>query len=525
MRKRRSVPAEASISRRRLLQAGTVIPIAIGSAQAAAAAAAESGPEVYTRLGVKPFINCTATLTINGGSLMLPEVISAMEQAAHFHVRLDELMEKAGDRLAELLQVGWGLITSGTAAALTHATAGCLAGTDPEKIQRLPNLDGMKNEVIIPRESRNGYDHAIRALGVRVVEVNSVEELRAAINPRTAMVELLGNHFGQAALDLKDVAPIARAAGIPILVDAAADYLIVPNPYIAKGADLVAYSGGKIIRGPQGAGLLVGRRDLVRAAWANSAPHHAFGRGMKVTKEEIVGMLRAVEAWRTDHDLQADFEKWKSWHSHIAGRITEVPGVQAEAQGPIRGGPFPTLKISWDPERIALTAGEVGRLLLNGEPRIMTQAAGESHSFLLRPVAMKAGEYEVVARRLHEIFVAAPKKGPKRILRQPSRSLAGTWEMDIDYETGSARHQLVLAVNGNIISGAHTGWAYQGDIEGEIDGDRVRFRSTLPADGNVLTYSFEGAVSTSELSGRVQIGDYGSGKWRARLLSDRAAPK
>src|SRR5262249_42178499 len=134
-----------SISRRRLLQAGAVIPGAIGGGQASAAAP-EIGAEVYTRLGVKPFINCTATLTTNGGALMLPEVISAMEQAAHFHVRLDELMEKAGDRLAELLQVGWGLITSGTAAALTHATAGCLAGTDPEKIQRLPNLDGMKNE-------------------------------------------------------------------------------------------------------------------------------------------------------------------------------------------------------------------------------------------------------------------------------------------------------------------------------------------------------------------------------------------
>ena len=289
---RRSIPAEAFISRRRLFQAGTVIAGAMGNEQAAAAPA-EPGTEVYTRLGVEPFINCTATLTINGGSLMLPEVISAMEQAAHFHVKLDELMEKAGDRIAELLQVGWGLITSGTAAALTHATAGCLAGADPEKIQRLPNLDGLKSEVIIPRESRNGYDHAIRALGVKVVEVNSVDELRAAINPRTAMVELLGNHFGKAALDLKEVAPVARAAGIPILVDAAADYLIVPNPYIAQGADLVAYSGGKIIRGPQGAGLLVGRRDLVRAAWANSSPHHSFGRAMKVTKEEIVGMLRA----------------------------------------------------------------------------------------------------------------------------------------------------------------------------------------------------------------------------------------
>ena len=238
------------ISRRRLFQSGGLAAAGIaGFESSAAAPAAGPNPEVYTRIGVRPFINCTATLTINGGSLMLPEVIAAMEQASHFHVNLDELMEKAGTRLAELLQVPGALVTAGAAAALTHATAGVLAGTDPERIQRLPNLEGLKNEVIIPRESRNAYDHAVRTLGVTVIEVNSPQELRAAISPHTAMIELLGNYFGKADLDLKDIAPIARAAGIPILVDAAADYLIVPNPYIAQGADLVAYSGGKIIRG------------------------------------------------------------------------------------------------------------------------------------------------------------------------------------------------------------------------------------------------------------------------------------
>ena len=171
--------------------------------------------------------------------------------------------------------------------------------------------------MIMPRESRVVYDHAVRTLGVKIIEVNSPEELQAAIGPRTAMIEILGQHFGSAKLDLKDVAPIARKAGMPILVDAAADYLIVPNPYLALGADLVAYSGGKIIRGPQTAGLLVGREDLVRAAWANSAPHHAFGRAIKVSKEEIVGMLRAVEIWRTERDIQADFQEWESWYAHI----------------------------------------------------------------------------------------------------------------------------------------------------------------------------------------------------------------
>ena len=504
------------ITRRRLFQSGGLAAAGIvGGGPASSEPTSAPSPEVYTRIGVRPFINCTATLTINGGSLTLPEVIDAMEQAAHFHVNLDELMERAGARLAELLHVEWGMVTAGTAAALTHATAGVLAGTDPEKIQRLPNLAGLKNEVIIPRESRNAYDHAVRTLGVTVIEVNTPEELRGAISPHTALIELLGSHFGKASLDLKDIAPIARAAGIPILVDAAADYLIVPNPYLAQGADLVAYSGGKIIRGPQGAGLLLGRRDLVRAAWANSAPHHAFGRALKVTKEEVIGMLGAVEAWGTDRDLTADFRTWESWYAHIADRITKVPGVRAQVNGPVRGGPFPTLNISWDPERVSLTAGEVGRLLADGEPRIMTQAEGEGHAFLLRPVAMKPGEYEIVARRLYEVFSSAGKNETPTPAA-PSVNLTGTWDVDIHYEVGSARHRLFLAADGNRVAGTHTGWAYQGDVKGEIDGDRVKLRSTVPADGNTLTFVFNGSANGQELSGDVRIGEYGSAKWRAR---------
>lgn len=213
------------------------------------------------------------------------------------------------------LQVGWGIVTAGAASSLMFATAGCLAGTDPERIQRLPNLEGIRNEVIMPRESRNVYDHAIRNLGVKMIEVDTADELRNAISPHTAMIAVFGQYFGSAKLDLMDVAPIARKAGIPVLVDAAADYLIVPNPYIALGADMVAYSGGKIIRGPQTAGLLVGQHDLIRVAWANSAPHHSFGRTGKVSKEEIVGMLRAVEVWRKERDIRADMKLWESWYA------------------------------------------------------------------------------------------------------------------------------------------------------------------------------------------------------------------
>ncbi len=513
----RSKPNRAGISRRDVLCTGGIAAAGLaaeGSIHAAPARTA--GPEVYTRIGVQPFINCTATYTINGGSAMLPEVIATIEQASHYHVNLDELMEKVGDRLAQLLQVEWGIVTAGAASALTHATAGCIAGADPEKMQRLPNLDGLKNEVIMPRESRNPYDHAVRTLGVKVIEVNSPGELEAAIGPRTALIELLGNHFGGAKLDLKDIAPIARKAGVPILVDAAADYLIVPNPYLALGAGLVAYSGGKIIRGPQTAGLLVGRRDLVRAAWANSAPHHAFGRALKVSKEEIVGMLRAVEVWRTERDVQADFREWQSWYEHITEQITRVPGVRAEVRGPARGGPFPILNVSWDPETIGLTAGEIGRQLLDGKPRIMSHAEGEGHAFPIRPVAMNPGEYKIVARRLYDIFRSAPKGGPARAEPvAPVIDISGTWDVDIDYEVGSARHRLVVTAKGNEVSGSHQGWAYHGDLRGKIDGARVELRSSLLAEGTRLSYAFRGSVAGDAIAGTVDLGEYGRGRWRA----------
>lgn len=505
------------ISRRNVFRKTGILAAGVAVPGGSAVSATSAGPEVYTRIGVRPFINCTATYTINGGSATLPEVIATIEQASRYHVNLDELMEKAGDRLAEMLEVPWGMVTAGAAAALTHAVAGCIAGTDPEKMQQLPDLDGLKNEVIMPRESRVAYDHALRTVGVKIIEVDSSQELQAAINSRTALIEILGNHFGAAKLDLKDVAPIARKAGVPILVDAAADYLIVPNPYLALGADLVAYSGGKIIRGPQTAGLLVGRRDLVRAAWANSAPHHAFGRALKVSKEEIVGMVRAVEVWRKERDVQADFREWESWYAFIREQITQVPGVRAEVHGPVRGGPFPTLNVSWDPAKVGLTAGEVGRKLLDGEPRIMTHAEGDSHSFLIRPVAMKPGEYKIVARRLAEVLRSAPTAlKSKAPASPPSADISGVWDAEIQYEVGSARHRLFLTTAGNTVSGSHSGWKFQGDLKGTVDGSRVELRSSLPAHGTRLAYRFAGTLEGEQMTGEVTLGEYGRARWHAR---------
>jgi D-glucosaminate-6-phosphate ammonia-lyase len=504
------------IKRRDVFRAGGVAALIAAAPVDPASAATAPTPDVYLRLGVRPFINTTATLTINGGSRTLPEVIAAIEQASHYHVNLDELMEKAGARLAELLKVEWGIVTSGAAAALSHATAACIAGADPEKMQQLPDLRRLKNQVVMPRESRNVYDHATRTLGVEIIEVNSAGELESALGPRTAMIQILGSHFGSQRFGLAEVAPIAKRAGVPILVDAAADYLVVPNPYIALGADLVAYSGGKILRGPQTAGLLLGRKDLVRAAWANSAPHHAFGRAMKVSKEEVVGMVVAVDTFVTKRNMETEFREWESWYTHISERITQVPGVKTQVRGPQRGGPFPTLTVSWDPLQVGLTAEEVGRLLLEGEPRIMSHASGDGYSFPIRPVAMRPDDYKIVADRLTQIFRSAPKGIKKSEPAAPSAEIAGRWDVSVQYESGSAEHKLFLTTNGNKVSGTHIGWAFEGELRGAVDGDRVDLHTALPVGGQRLTYGFSGRVAGDTMSGDLDLGEYGHARWTAR---------
>ena len=481
---------------------------------AGARATAEPSPEVYARIGAKHFINCTATVTINGGSRLLPEVIESVEHASHYHVNLDQLMEAAGKRIASLLDVPWAMVSSGAAGALAHAAAACVAGTDPERMQQLPSLEGLRDEAIMPKSSRNAYDHAVRMVGLKAIEVDSVKELKAKIGPNTALVTVLGNRFDKIPVGLEEVVPVAREHGVPVLVDAAADILVTPDPYLAAGADLVAYSGGKILRGPQTAGLLLGREDLVRAAFANSAPHHAFGRPMKVSKEEIVGMTVAVESWVKRRDIEAEYEEWKRWFAHIAGRVTRVRGVSAEARGPTRGGPFPTLTVSWDPQQIGLTAGELHDILLSGDPAIQTHAAGGGHEFRLRPVALREGEYEVVADRLVEVFRRAP--GPKhRGLAEPTFELSGRWDVEVKYYVGEARHFLYLEADGNRVLGTHHGTLVSGPVKGVVEGDSVQLSSVLPIEGSKLPYRFSGRFDGKRIEGELDLGEYPDATWSA----------
>lgn len=259
------------ISRRKLLQSGTamagasLLPVQRVAMAAPASSHLQIGPGIYESIGVVPVINCRGTFTIISGSQSLPEVKKAMEEASRHYVHMDELMNAVGARLAELTKAEWGIVTAGCAAALTNATLACIAGTNPERMQRIPKLEGLKNEVIIPKHSRNVYDHAVRMPGVDIIEVNTAEELQASINPRTALIMIMSSPRADSGpLSTENICKVARTRGVPVIVDAAAEILTIPNKHLGRGATMVAYSGGKVLRGPQCAGLLLGQKIFCR---------------------------------------------------------------------------------------------------------------------------------------------------------------------------------------------------------------------------------------------------------------------
>lgn len=364
-------------SRRGLFRAGALVGAAQTLAGKLAAAQLEITSRLYESIGVKPLINSRGTFTIITGSQTLVEVKRAMDEASRHLVQMDELMDGAGKRLAELTGAEWGIVTNGCCAAIAHCTCAAIAGNNPERMQQLPDLTGLKNEVIIPAYSRNVYDHAVRMVGVKIVEVREPARLEAAFNDRTAMVYILGGPGDDGPLGTRVMAEAARRRGVPVLVDAAAEVLTIkPNVHLERGATAVAYSGGRRIRGPQAAGLLLGEKEWLQAAWANSAPHHAYGRAMKVGKQEIMGMLAAVEAW-IKRDRQAGWKGWEARLAHIAGRDQKVSGVTAKISQPgaSLSNQFPRLTIEWDGAAPGITGTELSKTLPDTEPRIVTTGA------------------------------------------------------------------------------------------------------------------------------------------------------
>jgi L-seryl-tRNA(Ser) seleniumtransferase len=325
-------------------------------------------------------------------------------------------------------------------------------------------------------------------------------------------------------LTLDDIVRLAKPKNVPVLVDAAAELLTIPNVHLQRGATLVGYSGGKCIRGPQCAGLLLGRKDLVQAAWVESAPHHGPGRAMKVGKEEAIGMLMAVEMWlKRDH--KAEYNQWLEWMNHISKRVSQIDGVHAEVREP-RGlsNHTPGLSVRWDAAKLGVTGEEVSDILYNGEPRIAlngggfgrNRAAGSETGVSITAYMMSPGEERIVADRLHAVLSNPPKK-QKEPPKTPATDLTGEWDVHIQYAASTSNHRLYLKQDGNRIVGAHQGDFVTSDLAGMIDGDAVRLHSSYTEEhGDDLSYTFSGKVDGDTMSGPLSLGEYLGATWTGK---------
>jgi L-seryl-tRNA(Ser) seleniumtransferase len=370
--------------------------------------------DLLSELGVRSFINAAGTYTVLTASLMHPEVIAAMNQAAARFVRLSELQDAAGRRLAELIGCEAAMVTSGAAAALTIGTAACLTGSDAQAIRQLPDLTGLKNEVIIQKSHRYMYDHAIRNCGVRFVEIETAAELERAISERTAMMLFFNDNEPKGQIKAAEFAALGKKHNIPTFNDAAAD--VPPTEHLSKytkmGFDLVAFSGGKGMRGPQNAGLLLGRRDLIEAAKLNCSPNSdSIGRGFKASKEVIVGMLAAVELY-LKRDVAAEENEWKRRVRLLAESVADVANLRAEIFTPPIANHVPHLMLTWYRDRLGFSAEEARQRLRDGEPSIEAvpaysfEPSGPGEELRFGVWMMQPGEAEIVARRLREVFRA-----------------------------------------------------------------------------------------------------------------------
>ena len=518
----------AGFSRRDLFQRGGLLLAAQalgGSVRQALAAPLELGVDMYRSIGVRTLINAKGTFTIITGSETLPEVKQAMDRASRSFVHMDELMDGVSQRLADLTGAEWGIVTAGCCAAITHFTAAAIAGGNPERMQKLPDLTGLKNEAILPAYSHNVYDHAIRMLGVKLVLVHDKTELEAAFNERTALVYILGGPGDDGPLGTRVVAEAARRRNVPVLVDAAAEILTIkPNVHLERGAHAVAYSGGKCIRGPQAAGLLLGEKKLLQGAWINSAPHHAFGRSVKVGKEEIMGMLAAVEMW-VKRDHKAEWAQWEGWLDHIAASVKRVDGVTTRVTQPSAdlSNRTPELHIEWDGARLGITGQEVSKIVLDTDPRIVvarasgTRPGNMTSSIGIVPYQMMPGDEKVVADRLYALLSKPPHmEEPPAPPSAPPAPVAGQWDLHMDFVYGSANHTLMLEQDGGKLVGTHRGEFASGDLSGTVAGNTVRFQSSLPTEGVRVSFQFSGKAEGALMSGNVALGEYGEARWTAR---------
>lgn len=365
--------------------------------------------DVYKELGVTTVINGEGTMTVLGGSLMRPEVEAVMALAGRHFVSIPDLEVAAGKRIAEILKLPADyavVVTSGAAAAMQSGLAGILTGNDPKFIEQLPDLTGMKSEVLIQKSHRNPFDHQLRSTGVKLVVVESADDVKRAIGPQTAMMHFSNFANDEGQIKVEEWLKLAHDHQIPAFIDAAADTPPVSHlwDYANMGYDLICFSGGKAIRGPQCAGMLIGKKDLVANALLNNSPHEdTLGRSQKVGKEEIVGMVKALECYLNE-DHEALNTEWQRRLDLIAAKVKSVPGVTTDFPAPTIANHVPHLHITWDQRQIAITPKDAGAILKKSDPPIILSTSEQGlsmNSFMLQP-----GEDRIIADQLTLLFKA-----------------------------------------------------------------------------------------------------------------------
>ena len=365
--------------------------------------------QAYQRLGVKPIINAAGSVTKYGGTKTRPEVLEVMAGAARIMVNVEELNRKAGEEIARLTGAEAGFVSSGAAGGLVLQAAACIAGRDPVKMRQLPDTTGMKNEIIIQNMHRFPYEQAYRAAGAKLVEIGDSRyahpwELEGAIHENTAAVAFLCAPLtNRRAISLPQVCEIAHSRGVPVIVDAAS--MLPPREnlkkYLAEGADMVAFSGGKGIRGPQSTGILCGRADLIEAAAAHANPAQMLGRPMKVAKEEVVGLVTALTMF-LEEDEEAEMLAYRTLAERVVDALSEVPGLKITLEHDDYDYLIPHALLRFGPDWRGPSRNEIARAMEEGEPAIYLHQLGQPDELAVDPLNLTEEETSTVVRRLRE---------------------------------------------------------------------------------------------------------------------------
>lgn len=480
------------------------------------------GESILKSINVGPFVNCKGTNTIMGGSVVRPEVRLAMEAVSTLNVHMDELAFGVGKRLAELTGAEWGLVTSGCSAGIKLVTAACLTGGDPEKLIRIPDLTGFsRNEVIIPKSSRTVYDHAIRSSGAKVIMVETIEDLKRNISPRTAMIYMMAENLSEP-LTIENVSKVARPMNVPVFIDSAANILTIPNVHLEQGADVVAFSGGKGLKAPGCSGLLLGRKDLLISAWQASAPHHGFGRDNKVGREECIGMLAAVETWaKMDH--VKEMNTWVSWLENIQKHVSGINGVQTSITKPdpqLLHHVTPYLYITWDPLKLHVTGQEIADELFSSEPRVGVQTGRDEPGITgitLVGYMMIPGNDKVAGERIFEVLSRKRSQKVETAMKTPGSNLVGQWDLEVEYFNSKAVQQLFIdKQEGNWLTGVYKTDFSMRTISGSIDGNDLKLESHYNVPGDSITSIFHGAINGDTIAGKIDLGEFLAAKFTAK---------